>query len=75
MLPRALAVPSDTSPVTALVYEGVGEPARTALVLAHGAGAGQRHPFMVSFAESLAVLGIDVVTFNFPYMEQKRKAA
>ncbi len=73
MLPRVLAVPVDATQVTALVYEGRGAPARTALVLAHGAGAGQRHPFMVSFAESLAVLGIDVVTFDFPYMEQKRR--
>lgn len=72
MLPRPLAVPSDMGPVNALVYERLGEPACMALVLAHGAGAGQRHPFIVSFAESLAALGIDVVTFNFPYMEQQR---
>jgi predicted alpha/beta-hydrolase family hydrolase len=43
------------------------------LVLAHGAGAGQRHPFMVTFARGLAERGIDVVTFDFPYMAQKRK--
>jgi predicted alpha/beta-hydrolase family hydrolase len=44
------------------------------LVLAHGAGAGQRHPFMVHMAKALAVRGIDVVSFDFPYMQQKRKA-
>jgi uncharacterized protein len=49
-------------------------PSRRLLVLAHGAGAGQRHPFMVKVARSLAERGIDVVTFDFPYMEQKRKA-
>ena len=43
------------------------------LVLAHGAGAGERHPFMTAFGHGLAALGIDVVTFNFPYMEQKRR--
>ena len=43
------------------------------LVLAHGAGAGERHPFMVAFGRGLAARGIDVVTFNFPYMEQKRR--
>ena len=43
------------------------------LVLAHGAGAGQRHPFMVAFARGLAERGVDVVTFDFPYMQQKRK--
>lgn len=43
------------------------------LVLAHGAGAGERHPFMIAFGRGLAARGIDVVTFNFPYMEQKRR--
>lgn len=43
------------------------------LVLAHGAGAGERHPFMIAFGKSLAALGIDVVTFNFPYIDQKRR--
>jgi predicted alpha/beta-hydrolase family hydrolase len=43
------------------------------LVLAHGAGAGQRHPFMVTFARGLAERGIDVVTFDFPYMAQNRR--
>jgi uncharacterized protein len=48
-------------------------PAGALLVLAHGAGAGHRHPFMVSMASALADRGIDVVTFNFPYIEQKRR--
>jgi uncharacterized protein len=47
-------------------------PARL-LVLAHGAGAGQRHPFMVKVAQAIADRAIDVVTFDFPYMEEKRK--
>ena len=44
------------------------------LVLAHGAGGGQLHPFMVRYAEGLASRGIDVVTFNFPYMDAGRGA-
>jgi predicted alpha/beta-hydrolase family hydrolase len=44
------------------------------LVLAHGAGAGQRHPFMVTMGRALSERGIDVVTFDFPYMQQKRRA-
>ena len=44
------------------------------LVLAHGAGAGQRHPFMTAMASLLAQRGIDVVTFDFDYMQQGRKA-
>ena len=44
------------------------------VVLAHGAGAGQKHPFMIATARGLAVRGFDVVTFDFPYMAQKRRA-
>lgn len=43
------------------------------LVLAHGAGAGQRHPFMVAMARGLAERGVDVVTFDFPYMRERRR--
>jgi predicted alpha/beta-hydrolase family hydrolase len=43
------------------------------LVLAHGAGAGQTHPFMVSIARGLAARGIFIVTFDFPYMRERRK--
>ena len=43
------------------------------LVLAHGAGAGQRHPFMVTIARGLAERGIDVATFDFPYIREKRR--
>jgi predicted alpha/beta-hydrolase family hydrolase len=43
------------------------------LVLAHGAGAGQSSPFMTGFARGLAERGIDVFTFDFLYMEQRRR--
>ena len=42
------------------------------LVLAHGAGAGRSHPFMIAVADGLAARGIDVVTFDFPYMHERR---
>ena len=42
------------------------------LILAHGAGAGRTHPFMVAFARGLGARGVDVVTFDFPYMQQRR---
>ena len=42
------------------------------LVLAHGAGAGMDHPFMVSLAEELEAQAITTVRYNFPYMEAKR---
>lgn len=61
--------------VTALVYssETTSPSAPATLVLAHGAGAGQRSAFLVSFARGLSGRGLDVVTFNFPYTEQQRR--
>ena len=53
-------------------YEA-GADARALLVLAHGAGAGQTHPFMVGVAQALAGKGVAVVTFDFPYMRERRK--
>jgi predicted alpha/beta-hydrolase family hydrolase len=41
-------------------------------LLAHGAGADQTSDFMVNFASGLASRGLDVITFNFLYTEQKR---
>jgi predicted alpha/beta-hydrolase family hydrolase len=49
------------------------DPRHVLLVLADGAGAGQQHRFMVTAAEALAARGIDVVTFDFPYMHDRRK--
>jgi len=59
---------------TAVVYAAAGDrPIGATLILGHGAGAGQRSAFMVEFARALAALGLDVVTFNFPYTEQGRR--
>jgi predicted alpha/beta-hydrolase family hydrolase len=73
--PSELSVPLEAGAVTtALVYEaGAREAGAPALILGHGAGAGQRSPFMVDFARALAALGIDTITFNFLYTEQRRR--
>jgi predicted alpha/beta-hydrolase family hydrolase len=69
-----LSVPLDTgAAVTALVYRSVEPSLDATLVLAHGAGAGQRSPFMTGFAAALAARGIDTVTFDFPYMQERRR--
>ena len=39
------------------------------LLLAHGAGAGKDHPWMLKVARALEKHGIGVVRFNFPYKE------
>ena len=44
------------------------------LVLAHGAGAGEDHPWIRQVAQGLADRGVTTVTFNFPYMEKKKGA-
>ncbi len=58
---------------TALVYDAHAPNIGAALILGHGAGAGQHSPFMTGFAHALAALGADVITFNFLYTERKRK--
>lgn len=47
-----------------------GEPA---LLLAHGAGAGQDHPLMTGLAAALHSEGFTVMTFNYPYTEAGRR--
>src|SRR5579863_2623716 len=46
--------------------------ARWLLLLAHGAGAGMRHPFMESPAHILAATKIATLRYQFPYMEHRR---
>ena len=75
MSPVAFKLPGDPeTAVAAALYAPEGERHLDALlVFAHGAGAGHFHPFMTSYASGLAARGITVVTFNFPYMEKKRR--
>jgi uncharacterized protein len=47
--------------------------ARAMLVLAHGAGAGMRHPAMTALAEALHSEHIATFRFQFPYMEKGSK--
>lgn len=44
-----------------------------ALILAHGAGAGQSSRFMVATAQGLAARGIAIATFDFSYITAGRK--
>jgi predicted alpha/beta-hydrolase family hydrolase len=71
--PSSFSVPLDTGAVSALVYRSEPHPGSATIVLAHGAGAGQQSGFMISFARALSARGVDVVTFNFPYIERQRR--
>ena len=42
-------------------------------VLAHGAGAGMRHPFLEALAGALAGEGVATLRYEFPYMEGHRR--
>lgn len=69
------AAPQDAS-TSARAYPaspGSGRAVAT-LVLGHGAGAPQTHPWMVAMSKAIAQLGIEVVTFNFLYTEARRRA-
>ena len=68
---HSFTIGAPSAEVMATLYEP-GQPRRT-LVLAHGAGAGQSHPWMRARAAELADRGIRVVTFDFPYMNARRK--
>jgi predicted alpha/beta-hydrolase family hydrolase len=63
----------DLTEVGAVGYPAEGA-ARALIVLGHGAGAGQRHPFMTAVAGGFAARGVDAVTFDFPYMRERRRS-
>ncbi len=66
-LERRIAVP-DAGTVSALLVKP--RRASALVVMAHGAGAGMRHPFMAAIAERLAARGIATLRYQFPYSEQ-----
>src|SRR5467141_3608956 len=45
--------------------------ARCLYVLAHGAGAGMRHPFLETIARALATREVATLRYQFPYMERR----
>src|SRR2546425_861432 len=57
------------SPVSGLLLRPDG--ARLLYVLAHGAGAGMRHPFLESIAQRLADRRVATLRYQFPYMERR----
>jgi len=67
----SLSVSPDIGTVSAEYF--VPEKPICIMTLAHGAGAGMNHAFMVDIARSLAGLGIATLRFNFPFIEQKKR--
>jgi predicted alpha/beta-hydrolase family hydrolase len=63
-------IPVGDGHVSALL-DAVGSPS-FAYVLAHGAGAGMRHPFLAGVASRLLERGVATLRYQFPYMEGKK---
>jgi hypothetical protein len=51
-----------------------GEPGPVGVLLAHGAGFDQEHPWMVAVRDGLADAGLFVMSFDYRYTEAGRKA-
>lgn len=64
-------VSSSLGKVSAEIYQP--ENMKAVFVVAHGAGAGMHHPFMISLSHELTALNIGTVRFNFPFTELKKK--
>ena len=54
-----------------LLVQGSGE--KGLLILAHGAGMAMDHPFLQQVSTQLAVCGLKVIRFEFPYMALRRE--
>jgi len=70
-MPEPVTIAWDDGTVSGRFVDAAGS---TGVLLAHGAGVGQDHEWMVYVRDGLAAAGIPVLTFNYPYMEAGRKA-
>ncbi|HWK77188.1 MULTISPECIES: alpha/beta hydrolase family protein [unclassified Microbacterium] len=63
-------LPRGTVSISTAWGDGIG---RGTVLVAHGAGAGMEHPFLVGFTDALNAIGLSTLRFNFPYREQGRR--
>lgn len=69
----AVALPSGAVTVSAALEPAASVEPWAAVALAHGAGAGMDHPFLVGFAAALRAQGVTTLRFTFPYLEAGRR--
>ena len=72
-MPTRHVLAIDSRQASSMLIYAPSSPLVATMVLGHGAGAPQSSPFMVAFATDLAARGFAVATFNFLYMEQRRR--
>ncbi|WP_243224792.1 alpha/beta family hydrolase [Microbacterium sp. CIAB417] len=68
-----VALPNGTATVPASWAEPENDPGRGTVIIAHGAGTGMEHPFLVGLAGALNQSGFAAVRFDFPYRAQGRR--
>ncbi|WP_294982170.1 alpha/beta family hydrolase [uncultured Microbacterium sp.] len=66
-----VALPTGSVVVSTALHQAVDPWA--VMALAHGAGAGMDHPFLLGLGEGCARQGVSVVRFAFPYAQAGRK--
>jgi len=69
----AVALPTGEVTVSAAFEPPDGQDAWASAAIAHGAGAGFSHPFLIGFARGLRAEGVATLRFNFPYVEAGRR--
>ncbi|GAB2852521.1 alpha/beta family hydrolase [Microbacterium insulae] len=62
-----------TGPVEVSALYGRPDGAWALIAVAHGAGAGMRHPFLTGFSGGLQSAGVATLRFTFPYLEAGRR--
>ncbi len=67
-----LTIEGGPSSVSGVYARPVG--ATVTIVVAHGAGSGMDHPFLVGFTRAMNDEGVATLRFNFPYMEAGRRS-
>jgi uncharacterized protein len=70
---RSETIETPHGPVAAL-FEYATDPSNVPVLLAHGAGLGQHHDWMVAVRSRLVARGHPVMTFDYLYMHEGRKA-
>jgi hypothetical protein len=65
----SIAIPIDGGGSVSGLFE-ISAKARAGFVLAHGAGAGMKHPFLADVSRGLAERQVSTLRYQFPYMEK-----